>query len=83
MVSGLHSYVMNSQPCDEIGLPSTNGPTLRYFPRLFFRRRFYDLILDFYGLFPKLVPYGLLEIRPGLQMETNGVYVALRLPLYS
>jgi hypothetical protein len=46
-------------------------PGIRYFPisvvilSLFFRRGFYDLISGFYSVFLELVPYGLLEIRPG------------------
>ena len=54
MISGLHSCVMSIQPCDEIGLTSTDAHSeIRYFPifvvipRLFFGRGFYDLVLDF------------------------------------
>lgn len=54
VVSSLHSYVTNVQPCGEIGLPSTDGPfwnkVFPHFvviPRLFFRRGFYDLVLNF------------------------------------
>ena len=70
MISGLHSYVTNIQPCDEIVHMAHSE--IRYFPifvvipRLFFGRGFYDLVSGFYGLFLELVPYGLLfKIRCG------------------
>lgn len=66
-------------------------PEIRYFPilvvipRLFYGRGFYDLISGIYGLFLELVAYSLVpetggflcEIRPGPEMETDGVSVVL------
>ena len=73
VVSGLHSYVMNVQPCDEIGLPSTDGPFWdKIFPCFcgYPQAVLWEGVLwscsGFYGLFLELVSYDLLlKIRPG------------------
>lgn len=74
VVSGLRSYVMNIQPCDEIGLKTARSE-IRYSPffcgfsqAVLYGRELYDMFLELvsydlvsgtYGLFLKLVPCGL------------------------
>ena len=71
MISGLHSCVMSIQPCDEIGLTSTDAHSeIRYFPifcgfsqSVLYGRELYDMFLE-------LVSYDLVS-------ETYGLFLTL------